>query len=430
MLNMKTRPSFSPLSRRTVLRGFGVSLALPLLDSMLPRPAHAAENLEVQRLIAIQTNQGILPQYFFPKGEGRDYEASPYLKLLDRHRQKMTIFSGVSHPEVDGGHSAERCFLTAAPHPGRGGFRNSISVDQYAADRIGHLNRFPSLALSVGTKQSLSYTQSGVQIPGQDSPSALFRQLFIQGSAQEVESQVTKLRQGRSILDSVGERARQLGSRVGSADRDKLDQFFTGVRELEQRLHKSEEWELKPKVGVDAPILRDFKDPGALIERTRVMFDLARLAVETDSTRLISIYIHQNAAKPNIPGVDTGTHPLTHHGNQKEKLEQLRRIEEAQFQELATLLDQLGESKEEGSPLLDRTSVIYGTCMGNANAHTNHHLPVLIAGGGFRHSQHIKLGGRHDYPLPNLFVSTLQRLGVETDRFATSKGTMRGLELI
>ena len=252
------------IHRRTVLRGLGAGLSLPLLDSMIPTRASAADSGAPERLIAIQTNQGILPQYFFPEGEGKDYKASPYLKLLESHREHMTIFSGVSHPQVDGGHSAEKCFLTAAPHPGRGGFRNSISVDQFAADRIGHLTRFPSLALSVGTKQSLSYTQSGVQIPGEDSPSALFRKLFVQGSPQEVEAQVSRLQQGRSILDSVGERAKQLEKRVGAADREKLDQFFTGVRELEQRLHKSEEWEKKPKVKVDIPAPKDFKDPGAL----------------------------------------------------------------------------------------------------------------------------------------------------------------------
>jgi len=246
--------SRNPIDRRTILRGGGVGLALPLLDSMIPMRARAADETNIQRLIAIQTNQGILPQFFFPKGEGKDYEASKYLKLLDAHRDRMTIFSGVSHPEVDGGHSAEKCFLTAAPHPGRGGFRNTISVDQYAADRIGHLTRFPSLSLAVGTKQSLSYTQSGVQIPGEDAPSDLFRQLFIQGSKTEVEAQVSKLREGRSILDSVGERARQLQKRVAASDRDKLDQFFTGVRELEGRLLKSEEWERKPKVVVDMPL--------------------------------------------------------------------------------------------------------------------------------------------------------------------------------
>lgn len=419
--------SQSSISRRTVLRGLGVGLALPMLDAMLPAFAAAETSTPPQRLIAIQTNQGILPKYFFPIGEGADYEASPYLQILDKFRRSMTVFSGVSHPEVDGGHSAEKCFLTAAPHPGMGGFRNSISVDQYAAERIGHLTRFPSLALSVGTKQSLSYTQSGVQIPGDESPSQLFRKLFVQGSKQEVEAQVAKLRSGRSILESVGERAHQLGRRLGPSDREKLDQFYTAVRDLEKRLLKSERWEQQPKVDVSMPAPLDFKDPGALIERTRVMFDLARIAIETDSTRLISIYIHQNDAKPNIAGVDTGTHPLTHHGNQPEKLDQLRRIEEAQFMELANLLGGLADSDTGSGSLLDQTSVIYGTSLGNGNSHANNNLPVLVAGGGFRHGQHLALGGNHDYPLPNLFVSVLQRLGIETDRFATSTGTMRGL---
>lgn len=425
-----SKPSQSFISRRTVIRSLGVGLTLPMLDAMLPACATEKTLAEPQRLIAIQTNQGILPKYFFPQGAGRDYKASPYLQILDRFRDRMTVFSGVSHPEVDGGHRAEQCFLTAAPHPGLGGFRNSISVDQYAAERIGHLTRFPSLALSVGTKRSLSYTQSGVQIPGEESPSQLFRKLFIQGSKQEVEAQVAKLRHGRSILDSVGERARQLGKRVGPSDREKLDQFYTGVRDLEKRLHKSEQWEQQPKAEVTIEPPRDYDDPGALIERTRVMFDLARIAMETDSTRLISIFVYQNNAKPNIPGVETGTHPLTHHGNQPEKLAQLRRIEATQFRELATLLEGLSQRNAGGGSLLDETSVIYGTSLGNGNSHANDNLPVLIAGGGLRHAQHLSLGGTRDYPLPNLFVTVLQRLGIETDRFATSTGTMRGLELM
>ena len=425
-----TKHSQSSISRRMVLHGLGVELALPMLDAMTPALAAADQTNGAQRLIAIQTNQGILPKNFFPEGEGRDYKASPYLQLLENFRDRMTVFSGVSHPEVDGGHQAEQCFLTAAPHPGMGGFRNSISVDQFAAERIGHLTRFPSLTLSVGTRRSLSYTQSGVQIPGEDSPSRLFRKLFVQGSSQEVQTQVAKLRQGRSILDSVGERARQLGQRVGASDRATLDRFYTSVRDLEGRLHKSEQWEQRPKAKTSMQLPEDHDDPGALIERTRIMYDLARIAIDTDSTRLISIFICQNDAKPNIPGVDTGTHPLTHHGNQPEKLEQLRRIEEAQFKELSTLLHRLDECDAGGGSLLDKTSVIYGTSLGNGNSHANNNLPVLIAGGGFRHAQHLALGGSSDYPLPNLFVSVLQRLGVETDTFATSTGTMRGLAMI
>ena len=341
----------------------------------------------------------------------------------------MTVFSGVSHPEVDGGHQAEICFLTAAPHPGRGGFRNSISLDQFAAERIGHQTRFPSLALAVGTgggggtRKSLSFTSAGVQIPGENSPSRLFRKLFVQGSPEEVEAQLTKLQQGRSILDSVGERVQQLQGEVSSGDREKLDQFFTGVRELEQRLAKSEAWERRPKQVVDEKPPQDVRDPAGLVERTRTMFDVARLALQTDSTRLITVYINQNDVKPNIAGVDTGTHPLTHHGGQPQKLEQLRKIEEAQFGEVARLLSEL-----DAATILDQTSVVYGTCMGSANSHSNTNLPVLLAGGGFKHGQHLGFDREKNYPLPNLFVSLLQKLGIEEERFASSSGTMTGLE--
>ncbi len=426
---MHIQSSESLMKRRTLLRGIGVTLGLPLLEAMLP--AHAAEMKAAtpESFIGIQTNMGILPQYFFPKTAGRQYESTPYLDILKAHRDQMTVFSGVSHPEVDGGHQAEISFLTAAPHPGRGGFRNSISVDQFAAANIGHLTRFPSLALSIGTKSSLSYTQAGVQIPGEDSPSALFRKLFIQGSQAEVDAQVTKIRQGRSILDSVADRSKQLQKRVSKADREKLDSYYNGVRELEERLLAGEEWEKKPKKPVSIKPPQDEDDQGALVERSRAMYDLARLAIDTDSTRLITIFVSQNAIKPNIPGVETGTHPLTHHGNQPDKLAELRLIEEAQLKELANLLDGLASTKSVDGSLLDRTSVLYGTCMGNANAHSNLNLPTLLAGGGFKHGQHLAFDKDKNYPLPNLFVSVLQRLGVEADKFATATGTFTGLEM-
>jgi hypothetical protein len=156
----------------------------------------------------------------------------------------MTVLSGVSHPEVDGGHHADIAFLTAAPHPGRGGFRNTISLDQFAANRIGHLTRFPSLPLLVGVegKRSLSWTSSGVMIPSEKRPSQVFKKLFVQGTAREVDEQVARLREGQSILDAVAGRAKSLERELGSKDREKLDQYFTSVREAEKRLHKAEDW--------------------------------------------------------------------------------------------------------------------------------------------------------------------------------------------
>ena len=420
-----------PLSRRTVLKGLGVALALPFLDAMVPaftaEPAPAAAAVP-RRMFCIETNQGILPQNFFPETAGRDYETTPYLDILKDARAHMTVLSGVSLPEVDGGHGAELCFLTGASHPGRGGFRNSISLDQFAAERVGLLTRHPSLSLAVDTQRSLSFTGAGVMLPGEDRPSQLFKRLFVQGTPDEVDAQVARLREERSILDQVGERAKALAAQVGADDRAKVDQYCTSLRELERRLVVAEEWEHKPKPVTDAKAPSDSNDRSAVIPRTRTMFELARLALASDATRIITMYISQDFVRPDIAGVNEGTHQLTHHGNRPEKLAMLKLIEEAQFRELATLLCGLEATREPHGSLLDTTMVLYGTNMGSANSHANDNLPVLLAGGGFKHGQHLAFDRKRNYPLTNLHVSMLQRLGIEVDAFSSGTGTMKGLE--
>lgn len=430
--HLSTQPR---ISRRAMLRGIGATLTLPLLDAMLPAFARGqgASAEPPRRMLAIMTNMGILPQYFFPKSSGADWEGTPYLDVLKDFRRDMTVLSGVSHPGVDGGHHADIAFLTAAPHPGRGGFRNTISLDQYAADRIGHLTRFPSLPLLVGVegKRSLSWTNSGVMIPSEKHPSQVFKRLFVQGTAREVDEQVARLREGQSILDTVAGRAKSLERDLGANDRAKLDQYFTSVREAEKRLHKAEEWEhrSKPKIAEKPPA--DIADPADLVGKSRLMYDMAKLALQTDSTRLVTVFIeedHNPTVK--VPGVTKGHHSLTHHGNKPETLGELRRVEEAQFGTLRDLLTSLRDFREGDASLLDSTSVLYGTNMGNANAHSNDNLPVLLAGGGFKHGQHLAFDRKRNYPLPNLFVSLLQRLGIEEDKFSTATGTMRGLEMV
>jgi hypothetical protein len=420
------------LSRRTFLRGAGVAMAIPLLDAMTPAVAAAgATAVELpRRMLAIQTNLGILPQYFFPKTAGRDYESTPYLEKLRDFRDQMTVFSGVSHPDVDGGHAGDKVFLTAAPHPSAGGFKNSVSLDQLAAEQIGPSTRFPTLSLQIGRgARGLSYTRSGVMLPTEKSPANLYRRMFVQGSASEVKSRVDDLRRGRSMLDFVQDSARRLNRQLAASDRDKMEHYFTSVRELETRLLQGEAWEHRPKPKVAAAQPQDVADHNEFIAISRLMYDAIRLALETDSTRLITVFVIPTDCVPNLPGVSHETHSLTHHGNRPEVLNELRTIEEAQFDVLAELLAALHDSKEQGQSLLDRTMVLYGTCMGSANAHSNVNLPTLLAGGGFKHGQHLAFDAKNNYPLPNLFVSMLQRLGVEADRFASSTGTMRGLEM-
>jgi len=423
------------LDRRTFLRATGVALSLPMLEAMLPaaaRAGFAATPDAPRRMFCINNNMGMMPQFFWPTEAGRDYRPSEYLSLIDQYRDEYTVFSGVSHPDVDGGHHAEISYLTAAPHPGAGGFKNSVSLDQYAAERVGVRTRFPYLSLCVGSESnSSSWTSSGVRIPAESKPSELFKQLFVQGSKTEVEQQIQQLRDGRSVLDTVGERARRLSKSLGTSDRQKLDQYFSSVRELEERLVKTEDWQHQPKPKVDIKPPQDIDAREELIERTRLMFRMARLAFETDSTRIIALVIDQNAnPKVNLPGVSQAHHSLTHHGHRDESVGQLKIIESEQTKAFGELLGDLKGVREDSQSLLDRTMVMYGSNLGNANSHDNKNMPMLLAGGGFKHGGHLAFDKKHNYPLANLFVSMLQRMGVETDQFASSTGTMRGLEII
>ena len=436
--HISTRPA---LSRRSFLRATGVLLSLPLLDSMTPAFADVVKSARLtpggkpRRFLGICNNLGLLPEYFFPANSGRDYTPSPYLALLNEHRNDFTAFSGVWHPEVDGGHPADKCFLSAAPHPGSAGFKNTISLDQYIAERIGHLTRFPSLTLGVNVQQgirSLSWTGSGVMIPCEEKAADVFSRMFLQGTKVETEAQVRRLETGQSILDAVAGQVRSLQRSVGARDRDRLDQYFTSVRDLEQRLQMAREWEDKPKPEVSASVPLDPASPKAYMDKVKLMYDMARLAFETDSTRSIALLL-DSVNSPAIEFGETkttdGYHNLSHHGKSKDKLAQLRTIDEWHMKLLAELFGALKTLREDGEPLLDRTMILYGSNLGNANTHVTTNLPALFAGGGFRHGQHLAFDTLHNYPLPNLFVSALQRMGLETDKFASATGTMRGLEM-
>jgi hypothetical protein len=428
------------LSRRTFLKGAGALLALPLLDSMQPAFGRAVQTTGLardgkpRRLLAICNNLGVLPEHFFPTGSGKDYVLSPYLELLRPHRDSFTVFSGVSHPNVDGGHPADNCFLTAAPHPASGSFRNTISLDQYIAEQLGPVTRFPSLTLGVNVQQgvrSLSWTASGVLIPSEEKAAEVFTRMFVQGSEEQTREQIRKLSLGQSILDSLGDQAKRLQRDIGPTDRDRLDQYFTSVRELEQRMAAAKEWETKPKPQVAAPVPLDPASPVAYMEKVRLMYDVARLAFETDSTRVVALLLDSvNSPAIELDGtpVTDGYHNLSHHGKADEKLRQLKAIDEWHMRLLNGLFDNLKAAREESDTLFDRTMVLYGSNLGNAHAHTNTNMPTILAGGGFRHGQHLAFDTEHNYPLPNLYVSMLQRMGIESDKFASSTGTMRGLE--
>ncbi|MCH2399525.1 MAG: DUF1552 domain-containing protein [Pirellulales bacterium] len=441
-MNKPTRPpgpfvyTRQPLSRRRLLQSAGVALSLPLLESMRPifaakRPAQ--EN-KPRRMLAICNNLGLLPDLFFPKATGSGYQLSPYLEVLRKHRDDFTVFSGVSHPDVDGGHPADNCFLTAAPHPASGRFKNTISLDQLMAEQVGYQTRFPSFTLGVNVQEgvrSLSWTESGVMIPCDQSAADIFKRMFLQGTAEEIEKQVRKLELGRSILDTVAGQARSLRRDLGGGDRQRLDQYFNSVRDLEKRIEASQAWESRPKPKINMPVPLDPEDPSDYMAKVRLMYEVSRLAFQTDSTRVISLLLDSvNSPAIEVDGVATsdGYHNLSHHGRSEDKLKQLEIIDKWHMKLLVELLDGLKAFEEDGEPLLNRTMVVYGSNLGNAHAHTCLNLPTLLAGGGFRHGQHLAFDTQRNYPLPNLFVSMLQRMNIEADKFASSTGTMRGLE--
>src|SRR4051812_18776153 len=238
------------LDRRAFLRAGGIALALPLLEAMTPVFAAAAPAAK-RRMICIMTPLGIHAENLFPQDTGAGYTPSLYLQGLQPLRNKFTVFSGLSHPDVDAGHDSERSFLTAAPHPGAPGFRNSVSLDQYAAERIGAETRFASVQLS-SNNGSISWSRGGVQIPSDASPSRVFARLFLGGSPAEVQRQRQKLQVGRSIMDTIEGQAKRFQQSLGRRDQEKLDEYFTSVRELEQKLAKGQDWAAKPKPHVDA----------------------------------------------------------------------------------------------------------------------------------------------------------------------------------
>jgi hypothetical protein len=419
----------SHFSRRTFFRASGVSLALPLLDAAFTRHARADDDAQLpRRLLCICAPLGLHGPNLVPAKAGRDYEATPYLDVLKDLRDDFTVISGLSHPGVDSGHDSIFSFLTAAPHPERrAGFKNSISVDQVAAEAIGTKTRFPSLTLSA-EGFSLSWTRSGALVPSDVWPASVFARLFLDGKPEEVQRQIRQLQDGQSILDKVGDQVRRMQAGLGAGDRDKLDEYFTSVRQLEQRLAAAEQWSHKPKPKVEAKQPQNVMNSADLVGKTKLLFDLAHLAFQTDSTRLITIMLLGTSLVPPIPGVSDGHHNLSHHGQDPAKLDQLRTVELEKMKMLAELLAKLKQSQEQGGSLLDRTSVFFSSNLGNASSHSCKNLPVIVAGGGFKHGQHLAFDAANPPPLSNLYVSLLQRLGLGIDQFGSSTGTLTGLE--
>lgn len=423
---MAREPSSNPrmLSRRSVLRGAGACLALPTLESLLPRGIRVPAS--PRRLAIFSVPFGMVGERFHPVSPGFDYALSETLSPLAPLRDEFTVFSNLDHG-VKGGHAANHTFLSGILQSERGAYpEKNITIDQRAADVVGSATRFPSL---VFWQEGLSFTRNGVRVPALSRPSEAFQLLFVGGSEGEKGSARASLATSASILDAVRSDAAALERVVGTADRTKLEEYFTAIRETEKRIQSEGEWLERSKPKIDDPGMQGIAE-GARDEpygavQVELWFQLMYLALASDSTRVVATNVTN--CNWGLDGVKQTYHTLSHHRQREDFLEQLGIIETFLMRQLARFLQRLKDTRQpDGSTLLDTTQVLFGSGLGNGNRHTNDNLPLVLAGGGFRHGQHLDLGGKQ--PLCNLYLSMLQALGSPLERFNLSTGTLTGLE--
>ncbi len=409
------------LDRRTFLRASGVSIALPFLDAMLPASAAEAKKAlsRPPRMVLVGQPLGMYSENFFPKNAGRDYEPSRYLKQLQGLRDRFTVFSGMSH-RYAAGHFAEVGLMTgvATEMIRANDIKNSISLDQEIASHIGNQTRFASLVLGGGT---IAWNRRGVRIPSEQSATRIFKKLFLAGTKEEEARELQRIRDGQSILDDVRGQIKTLNTKVSTDDKQRLDLFLTSVREAEQHLQQDEHWgtTAKPQVEMKPPT-NDYNG-AALLERSRQWYDIVHLALQTDSTRVVSLFL-STQDRPEIDGVKLGHHDASHHGQDPAKLEQLALIEEAEIKVFGEFIEKLKVSKEGDRSLLDHTAVFYASNLGNSSSHDNHNLPILLAGGSFKHAGHVAFDHDNNTLLSNLFVRMTHHMGIEAAKFGASTG--------
>ncbi len=412
------------LDRRDLLRGAGIALTLPFLESSFSRSAAASTNMEKspRRLVCIGNHLGYYPGNFFPKDAGLKYQISPTLQPVQRHRDDFTIFSNLDDG-MTGGHKGVQSFLSGIRKDESAGFPDkNMTIDQVAAEHVGSATRFPSITAGLGLGTDLSWTRSGVRIPPVNNPARLFEALFIRSDAASLSRERTRLTHRASVLDALRESADQLERQLSAADRQKLDQYLTSVRDVEKQLQMSQTWLDKPRPA--SPIDPVVDQERMHIEEIPLFYDLLTLALQTDSTRVATFEIPMGFRTSEL---EVGSyHGLSHHSKSEERLEQLQIVDAYLMTQFAHFIDRMKEAQ-----VFDHTAVVWGSGMGNGSSHSNRNLPVILAGGGMNHQGHIvcPVEDHKRVPLSNLWLSTLQWFGVEADRFGKSMGTFSPMNL-
>lgn len=405
----------SRLNRRRFLEGVGVSLALPMLESLRAHPALQPQ--EPRRLVCIGSYLGFHQRSFYPEQTGSDYRISPVLGSLERFRGEMTVLSGLDHRGRNG-HHGWKAWMS-------GSTTGSVSMDQLVAARVGDRTRFDSLQATCGNPPSdarLSFTPQGVALPMIGRPSVLYQKLFRSGADKARVEYL--LATNASVLDGVLTEARSLQAHVSGRDREKLDEYFASVRDVEKKLTKQQIWLDRPTPNVEYGLPEfDPVSPDLSLECESIMYDLITLALTTDSTRVATLLIPGWSQVFTIGGrqLSSGYHGLSHHGNDPAKIAEYNLVGIEHVKRFGVFLDKLKAAQDaQGRPLLDSTAVVFGSGMGDSNTHDNSNLPAVLAGGGFRHGSHLRFDRDAASPrlLGDLYLTLMQRFGLEIEEFA------------
>ena len=433
------------LDRRTLLRGGAATLALPLLDAMIAgaraAEADAASRLRLQ---VIYTPNGMIMQNFTPAEAGESYALSPILKPLEPYRDKFAVISGLAHKQAealgDGGGDHGRCcgsYLTGVHVKKTQGadIMAGTSMDQLVARQFGEITQIPSLELgldppslvgscdtgySCAYTNTLSWSSPTTPLPVTVNPREVFELIFGDGESADAASRIARLKRRASVLDSVMEDAKKLSGSLGADDRKKMDEYMQSVRDIERRIQKMEQ-------GGDV-VQTDYARPAGIPDSfedyARMMIDLQILASQADLTRVGTLMIGREVSGRSYPeiGVVDAHHPLSHHGNDPEKMAKLTKINTLHMEQVAYYLKRMSEIKEGDGTLLDHTMLLAGASLGDPNRHDHRNMPVVLAGGLVKGNRHLKVPA--DTPMTNLLLSMMDRLGVKQDSLGDSTGRL------
>lgn len=429
------------MNRRIFLRQAGVAIGLPFLPSLTSsKIAIGGQQVAAgaKKMVCIGNMLGFHPAAFWPStkqvgGEGgfislENFEYGITTQPLDEIREQSTLIQGLDH-DTKGGHFGIHSFLSGVKQNEASSMAHgNVTIDQFAAEHVVGQTRFPSL--TIGSLEGihggcqLSWTRTGTRVPPIPGPEQLFEKLFVDATGKEKNSATDRLALQNSILDAVREQAHDLERSLSQRDKNKLDEYFTSVRDVEKGIARRRQWidVPKPEAMIKQPQNRN------MVEDLPLLYDLIVMALQTNTTKIATLEIGGDFNPADL-GIRGGYHSLSHHGQLQERIDALITLETYQIKQFVRFVKKLAATWDDTGPLIDTTTVLFGSGMGDANSHTNRNLPIVLAGGDFSHGNLLAfdVGHAHRPPLANLFVTMLQKFGVEVDSFAKSTGTLRGL---